>query len=901
MIGFLRDLYEGLKDEYRNRRDPPRGMPSRPSESPPWPTAPRPAEPASAKPIPEPVRPLLDNLAPLKHWSHPFRDKSNPLVQLTNLSKAIAGYYPVGRNGMWHGGVHFDSGTAGVIDQSSVRCIADGEVVAYRVPAQSPRTTYFPAPGITVESVFASAFVLVRHRLQPPSLAGSTDEPPQLVFYSHYLHLEDWASYEADPARKLPAFWRAGSYRVKADVADLGPLGATVRMQPKSGAQLLVTLPRGTLVEVTSADLGFYQVRGLPMAEVPELAEPIRTGRAFMWIADLERAYGVQRVKDNALGEQVTERLNVHAEARHNSVVIATLPRGATIVISGEGEYRKLESVVPNGPDDTEFSVDAYETPQGYVRFSALEPVLAPQQLDSVVVLDEPIPIKAGELIGYIGPYQGLSATSTIRKLHLETFTADNLPKFLEASRAWAQRLPEQEKSWLKIARGTPVVAPRENGPPVLGENGPTTGNDLLVPRSLLEGLPAEYKRAVTLETAAYNWYRLEGLLNDEDGNPLDGWVCEKVGVMPWVSPWHWEGYGIIHDYGPMERSLAYRLSVEGELEEDQRERHRRKIDAWDQGPVQSRLYAIIDSNRDGQLGTEEIRAALGIPARAQSISQLVIRYESEWHYRQPRWDALDELLGHTTSTPHLNWIAEKERIKKISWWSEVAGKVGLPEGGNVYHLHPIGLVAAFMRIANWELGRTSEQYESGGRGAGVISTGVGDHGGASYGRYQFSSNMGVVQKYLAWSKFSPEFSGLSPATSGFNTKWKEVAKKYTDDFSAEQHEFIKVTHYEPQLQVLKSSGLDFVNDRAALQDLIWSTAVQYGPKTKLIVKALAGRDTNVLTDREVIVLVQDYKYLNVEALFESSPGWWNDLRVRANGEKVKLLRLEGEKRIVEL
>lgn len=38
-------------------------------------------------------------LQPLKNWSHPFKDRSNPLLQLTQLAKATAGYYPLGRNG----------------------------------------------------------------------------------------------------------------------------------------------------------------------------------------------------------------------------------------------------------------------------------------------------------------------------------------------------------------------------------------------------------------------------------------------------------------------------------------------------------------------------------------------------------------------------------------------------------------------------------------------------------------------------------------------------------------------------------------------------------------------------------------------------------------------------------
>jgi len=56
-------------------------------------------------------------------------------------------------------------------------------------------------------------------------------------------------------------------------------------------------------------------------------------------------------------------------------------------------------------------------------------------------------------------------------------------------------------------------------------------------------------------------------------------------------------------------------------------------------------------------------------------------------------------LLGHSGSTPLLNWLAEKERIKQISWWNEVAPGVGLPAHGQVYHLHPIGLAGKFNSI----------------------------------------------------------------------------------------------------------------------------------------------------------------------------------------------------------
>jgi predicted chitinase len=40
--------------------------------------------------------------------------------------------------------------------------------------------------------------------------------------------------------------------------------------------------------------------------------------------------------------------------------------------------------------------------------------------------------------------------------------------------------------------------------------------------------------------------------------------------------------------------------------------------------------------------------------------------------------------------------LAEKERLKQLSWWDETATKVGLPAHGKVFHFHPVGLVGCF-------------------------------------------------------------------------------------------------------------------------------------------------------------------------------------------------------------
>ncbi|SMP74203.1 glycoside hydrolase family 19 protein, partial [Pseudomonas panipatensis] len=337
-----------------------------------------------------------------------------------------------------------------------------------------------------------------------------------------------------------------------------------------------------------------------------------------------------------------------------------------------------------------------------YVHFASLEGIRQPQAHDRVQVLDPPVPIKAGELIGHLGCYQDRTDAEPQQKLHLEVFSGENVETFINASRAWAQHLPASGKTWLKLAKGTPVVAHQDSfgatQPPTLSAASTPSAATLLLPKSLLDGLPAEQKIQVPDANgqSACNWYRLAGLLHDQHNLLLDGWVREEVGVTPWVSPWEWEGYEIIFNFDTDQNRLAYFLRAIGHFNEDELAQYGAKAEITDKGEMQARLYDIIDRDRNGKMTAEELQAALRLPALAQSISQLVIFYESEWHYQARRWDALDGPLGHSGSTPHVNWLAEKERIKQLCWWDEVAERVGLPAHGQVFHMHPIGLFGMF-------------------------------------------------------------------------------------------------------------------------------------------------------------------------------------------------------------
>jgi murein DD-endopeptidase MepM/ murein hydrolase activator NlpD len=145
--------------------------------------------------------------------------------------------------------------------------------------------------------------------------------------------------------------------------------------------------------------------------------------------------------------------------------------------------------------------------------------------------------------------------------------------------------------------------------------------------------------------------------------------------------------------------------------------------------------------------------------------------------------------------------------------------------------------------LAEFVLGTLSAKYETGGRGPGTVSTGAGDRGGVSYGSYQMASKLGVATRFVKQDGFPwlTDFQNLTAGAADFTACWKRIAKNEPDAFQKCQHDFIKKTHYDLLVaKIISEDNLD-VNTRShALQDVVWSTAVQHGGASTIVHKALA-------------------------------------------------------------
>jgi murein DD-endopeptidase MepM/ murein hydrolase activator NlpD len=141
-------------------------------------------------------------------------------------------------------------------------------------------------------------------------------------------------------------------------------------------------------------------------------------------------------------------------------------------------------------------------------------------------------------------------------------------------------------------------------------------------------------------------------------------------------------------------------------------------------------------------------------------------------------------------------------------------------------------------------LGTLSAKYETGGRGPGTVSSGAGDPGGVSYGSYQMATKMGTATKFVTQAGFrwAANFQNLNAGTPDFTAMWKKIAAQEPETFQDAQHTYIKKTHYDLlATKILTDDSLDVNTRSRAVQDVVWSTAVQHGGATPIVHRACAN------------------------------------------------------------
>lgn len=716
-------------------------------------------QPAKAPPAPAASPPAPAELAPIQSWSYPFattNDKAGAEPFFAALAQADSGFYPLGANGLWHGGVHFDSGTGSSLKQSDgIRAIADGEVVAYLLNDTYPALDY---PGVDGgqprRALYSSGFVLMHHRLAlppDPSIKPPPANPPAdevLDFYSLVMHQASWTQYLADGKLKRPRYWKS--------------------------------------------------------------KRAFRIGKK-----DQQTASSTDENASRALGANVREAPIAGKKKGHytSGKLIGFLPENSEVIIGTQmGHWGQLTSIVSGaviaseagGSTPEENTTDA----MGWVYLPEQNSVIEPDPVDSVVVLDPPVALKAGEVLGQLGEYQRYRDSTPLKPatnrplLHVECFAGSTFPAFLAKSKARAAQLPITQKNLLVVPKGTSLISRpaaadasvaaglalkptgKDDGkslwikvqPQTVGHSGTgkksketltPSGSPVWVARASLAGragceawsaFPLQggtdagsttvdrifakavlEKRGLAVDDSGVAWHEIDALA---DGGSITGWVSESKAR--WESPFAWPGFEVV-DASSVSVKDAYerQLVQSNSLLPGEKDKFQPSADVVNNSALMATLDNAMDRSGDKMLDTQELKQAMAVPSLAQGLSRIIGRYESEWGGDMARWQAMTPLM----KTGEPIWQKELERIEKLQWWSRVGAVKNFPGDPKVYHFHPIGLIENFNRPSNLDelIKRIGDIIASGEGGYEAYNSGTKDVPNGGVGHSYMHPKAGTV------------------------------------------------------------------------------------------------------------------------------------------------------------
>ncbi|ROQ90654.1 VgrG-related protein [Desulfosoma caldarium] len=168
-------------------------------------------------------------------------------------------------------------------------------------------------------------------------------------------------------------------------------------------------------------------------------------------------------------------------------------------------------------------------------------------------------------------------------------------------------------------------------------------------------------------------------------------------------------------------------------------------------------------------------------------------------------------------------------------------------------------------------LGFLSARFESG--RAGVDAVGYDPGGGTSYGLYQIASRPGTMARFLDFladhePRWAQRLRAAGPANTGSSQGamprvWKAIAREDPKRFAALQHAFVRETHYEPARRAIQdATGVDVNTASRAVQEVLWSAAVQHGPgrAADMFIRALSRQGGREVALNESALIQSVYR-----------------------------------------
>jgi beta-N-acetylglucosaminidase len=309
-------------------------------------------------------------------YQFPIRKPDGSHYQLEELYKELekesSGHYLLGNHGFWHGGIHISEKSAPQCKyKEPVRCIADGEVVAYRLNNSYLAST-FQGDSECTSLQYSTSFCLVRHQYESPKRAPETSAKPKINWVGRNVQLAT-SRNARDVAEKtlgktgnfeclMPAGTELQILKVQDEQVD-GYHFANAKLikgvlngKDKTGSPVSLTVgsdiwfaaldKHGEIINTSDKSAIFTDSTPAPAADAkPASTRPETNKLSFFSLYMHLLPYEQYPSKENQANRRLTIKasdLNVRQEANLTGEPLGHITSGAEVeVLTSSADYRK--------------------------------------------------------------------------------------------------------------------------------------------------------------------------------------------------------------------------------------------------------------------------------------------------------------------------------------------------------------------------------------------------------------------------------------------------------------------------------------------------------------------------------------------------------------------------------
>ena len=632
---------------------------------------------------------------------------------LSTLGGESSGLYLVGSQGMWHGGIHITDATIPWCALSTdseaeneycrelykgeqfIRCMADGEIVAWRV-SKDYESAAIEWCG---EKLFLStSFVLVKHYIQPGDM-----EESGLTFFTLYMNLAPYAAYQQQGSlsdRKVAGVQRyytsaedvqAEHEAGKLDKDTLVTLSdaivtrsrdrrqfteVTIVSETKNaagdtlvaGTKVWTVSDRGSLKATESVPVPSWWAKCTP-AYTTQSEGVVKCTSRTNWAYYLSREDVLHYKKAGRLAAgfplsyepgntaQQVIRPGKEPDKAARTFSLVTLGRDKDTLKKGDRVW-----VVSDGDSLTPVTVAA----------SGNEPVF-----NDVYVPSAPVSVSAGDSLGHMGFYQlpEENGKRSRYQVHIECLSMDDMEKFITNP----GRVGEDAPVYLTWKADAPLSDKSDTG--ITAGSRKTKAPGILTLANV-PGVDAKGKTLTNNKDAA--WFQIR---------PEGGWL--PAASVKKVSQYALGELGFVTlNKAPESFDLIDGIKqpnnvVKGILEQlykaaQDETRTTHALNKYNY----KRLLELIDSNQDGYYQEQEYLQAVHNISYRDRLYRVIAKHASEWYYGKdaPLWKTYLDTL--TRDAPLWKTYLETF-LDKMTWMKTVSEK-GVALGSEPWHMHPI-------------------------------------------------------------------------------------------------------------------------------------------------------------------------------------------------------------------